>query len=116
MFGPCVRVVSIVRREFERGWDVDATEAAGRVITGLRKGSPAWRAGLRDGMTILEREAGESGDSTVPYVLRVRRGKRERRITFKPEGDRQLEIQQLELAPDLTPERRTTCARALSGA
>ncbi|PCC69718.1 Predicted metalloprotease, contains C-terminal PDZ domain [Nannocystis exedens] len=116
VFGPCVRVVDSVRREFERGWDVDATAAAGRVVTGLREGSAAWRAGLRDGMAIVEREAGVLGDSTVPYVLRVRDGERERVIRFKPEGERELPLQQLELAPDLTPERRAACARELSGA
>ncbi|MDC0668675.1 M61 family metallopeptidase [Nannocystis radixulma] len=115
-FGECVRVVTTARKNFERGWDVQATEAAGRVITGLRKGSPAWRAGLRDGMKIVRREAGEPGDSTVPYVLRVLAGKREKLITFKPEGDQELSVQQLELAPDLAPERRAACARELSGA
>jgi predicted metalloprotease with PDZ domain len=115
-FGECVRVVTTARKNFERGWDVKATEAAGRVITGLRKGSPAWRAGLRDGMKIVRREAGEPGDSTVPYVLRVMAGKREKLITFKPEGDQELSVQQLELAPGLTPERRAACARELSGA
>ncbi|MDC0717607.1 M61 family metallopeptidase [Nannocystis bainbridge] len=116
VFGPCLRVVDSLRHEFERGWDVDATAAADRVITGLRKGSPAWRAGLRDGMKVVERIAGEPGDSTVPYVLRVRDGKRERQISFKPEGERQFPMQQLELAPGLTPERRAACARELSGA
>jgi predicted metalloprotease with PDZ domain len=114
VFGPCVRVVDSVRRNFERGWDVEATGAAGHVA-GLRKGSAAWRAGLRDGMTILERD-GKPGDSTVPYVLRVRDGKRERVIRFKPEGDKEIPLQQLELAPGLTPERRAACARELSGA
>ncbi|MFY0538637.1 hypothetical protein [Nannocystis pusilla] len=114
VFGPCVRVVDSVRRNFERGWDVDATAAAGHVA-GLRKGSAAWRAGLRDGMKILERD-GKPDDSTVPYVLRVRDGKRERVIRFKPEGEREIPLQQLELAPGLTPERRAACARELSGA
>ncbi|WAS92755.1 M61 family metallopeptidase [Nannocystis punicea] len=114
VFGPCVRVVTIPRRDFERGWDVGATKAAGRVV-GLRKGSPAWRAGLRDGMTIVG-VSGEAGNSTVPYVVDVRQGKRERRITFKPEGEREIPVQQLELAPGLTPERRAACARELSGA
>jgi len=116
VFGECIRVVSSVRKSFERGWDVDATAAAGRIITGLRKDSPAYRAGLRDGMKIVERVAGEPGDSTVPYILKVMSGKRERLITFKPEGREALTVQQLELAPNLAPERRAACIRELSGA
>lgn len=115
VFGECVRVVTTTRRSFERGWDVAATQAAGKVITGLRKGSPAHRAGLRDGMKIVELLAGEPGDSTVPYVLRVMSGKRERTITFKPEGDQQITVEQLVLAPNLTPERRAACTRVLAG-
>lgn len=114
-FGACARVASRRRRSFDRGWDAAATGKAGNVVTGLRAGSPAHRAGLREGMTILRREAGEPGDSTVPYALRVRDGGRERVIRFKPEGDAEIVVQQLALAPGLSPERRAACARTLSG-
>ena len=115
VFGDCVRVTTTQRRTFDRGWDPDATTSADNVITGLRKGTPAHRAGLRDGMKIVRREAGEPGDSTVAYVLRVRDGERERRIEFMPQGPDTIAVQQLSLAPDLTPERRAACERSLAG-
>jgi len=113
-FGACVRVETRPRRVFERGWDTEATSAAGNVITGLKRGSPAHRAGLRDGMQIVERIAGDSGDSTVATVLKVRDGERERRIKFMPEGEETLIVQQLVL-PTVPHEQREACARALAG-
>lgn len=114
VFGACVRVESRPRPVFDRGWDPEATRKAGDVITGLRKGSPAYRAGLRDGMQIVELLGGESGNSAVPYVLKVRAGKRERTLEFKPGGEAQVVVQQLVLA-STTPEQRDACTRALAG-
>lgn len=114
VFGDCVQVESRPRPVFERGWDPEATSKAGNVITGLRKGSAAHRAGLRDGMQIVERIAGEAGDSTIAYVLKVRDGKRERTITFKPAGEAQVVVQRLVLT-SVTPERRAACTRTLAG-
>ncbi len=114
-FGECIRVQTSKRPRFERGWDPAATRKADNVVTGLRRGSPAHRAGLRDGMKLLELESGATNDSTVAYVLRVRDGERERRITFMPRGADEISIQQLVLVGGLTPERRAACIRALSG-
>ncbi len=115
VFGPCITVVSEKRRSFERGWDSDATSKAGDVITGLRAGSPAHRAGLRDGMQIVERLAGEPGNSTVAYVLKVRDGERERKIKFKPEGETELVVQRLVIDRKASKEQREACTRALAG-
>ncbi len=115
VFGDCVHVRSSRRPRFERGWDAEATRKADNVVTGLRSGSPAHRAGLRDGMKILAREAGTPNDSTIRYVLRVSDRGRERQISFMPRGSGELTIQQLELAKGLSPERRAACIRTLSG-
>lgn len=113
VFGACVRIESTTRPVFERGWDPDATTKAG-VITGLQKGSPAHRAGLRDGMQIVERVAGEVGNSTIAYVLKVRAGKRERTIKFMPAGKGQTVVRSLVLT-SMTPAQREACTRALAG-
>lgn len=115
VFGECIRVQPSKRPRFERGWDPAATRKADNVVTGLRRGSPAHRAGLRDGMKILELVSGATNDSTVAYVLRVRDGERERRITFMPRGSDEITIQQLALVRGLPPERRAACTRTLAG-
>jgi predicted metalloprotease with PDZ domain len=115
VFGPCIEVTRKPRRSFDRGWDADATTKAGNVITGLRKDSPAHRAGLRDGMKIVERVAGEPGDSTVEYVLKVLDGERERKIRFLPGGDQELVVQRLVLVKKLSTAQREACTRTLAG-
>lgn len=113
-FGACITIETTSRPVFERGWDPEATHKAGKVISGLRKGSPAYRAGLRDGMAILEVVAGQAGDSTTAYVLRVRDRKRERNIKFLPAGEQQIAVRRLVLA-SITAEQREACTRALAG-
>lgn len=115
VFGDCVRVVVQRRRTFDRGWDPEATTRADNVITGLRAGTPAHRAGLRNGMKIVRREAGEPDDATIAYVLRVQDGERERLIEFMPQGPGEVAVQQLVLAADPTPARRVACKRGLAG-
>eukprot|EP01030_Chromulinospumella_sphaerica_P011466 gene11466-11259_t len=68
-FQACVIVETTQVPVFDRGWDVPKTSASG-VVTGLDPESPAYAAGLRDGMKILKREGGAPGDSRVAYVLR----------------------------------------------
>lgn len=115
VLGGCLRVVTQARPVFDRGWDASATAAAGNVVTGLRKGSPAWRAGLRNGMTILARTAGTTGDATVRYVLRVRAGERERSISFFPRGEGTMTVQQVEIVGADTEPERQACARTVAG-
>lgn len=115
VFGACVRVKKEERAAFERGWDPVATSRNKNVVTGLRKGSFAYNAGLRDGMTILRRLSGAPGDVTVPYSLRVLAGTRERTITFWPRGEGKVSVQRLELTAARTPESRAACSALLGG-
>ena len=114
-FGPCARIVTEDRARFERGWDTDATSAADNVVTGLDPSSPAYAAGLRNGMKILQRLSGVPDDSRVDYVLRVADGAAEKVIRFRPAGKTHLTVQELVLdktAIDAAPDR---CRQALAG-
>lgn len=112
-FGSCVRVVDKERPTFDRGWDVEATRAADNVVTGLRSQSPAHKAGLRDGMKLIRRLEGSTGDATAKYVLEVLDGTRTRKISFFPRGAGRLRLQQLELAKGVDDE---ACRISLGGA
>ena len=85
-FGTCARVVTSERAIFSRGFDAAATVKGDNIVTGVDPASPAYAAGLRDGMKLLRRTGGTNGDSTVPYVLRVSDGGTEREIRYLPEG------------------------------
>ena len=113
-FNGCVVISTAQVAAFERGWDVEKTAAAG-VVAGLDPASPAYAAGLRDGMKILKREAGEPGDSRVTYVLRVQDGKAERLIRFQPEGKTKRELRTARLAQGLDKAGRERCRKAIGG-
>lgn len=116
LFGACARVETIMRPKFHRGWDAEATTAAGNVLTGLREDSPAYRAGLRNGMQIVKREFGEVGDATVEYGLRIKAPDGTETVyRFMPVAPGTEMIQRLVLAPNMSPARKAACARTMSG-
>ncbi|SFO48337.1 hypothetical protein [Sphingomonas sp. OK281] len=113
-FGRCATVSEITRPVFERGYDVDATSKAG-VITGLDPKSPAYRAGLRDGMRLLRRIAGVPGDSRVDYAIVVNDHGVVRTITFSPAGQMTETLQQIVLNSTLFAADPKGCAAILAG-
>lgn len=113
-FGPCAHIVTESRPVFVRGWNADATSRAGNVVTGLDPGSPAYAAGLRDGMTIRERIAGKPDDARVDYVLRVRDGATDRTIRFRPAGRDHVIVQELVLDPAALARTPDACRHSLT--
>jgi predicted metalloprotease with PDZ domain len=83
-FGPCARVETVRRPRFTRGFDLAATEAAGMSVRGTDPAGPAWSGGMRDGMRILAREAGEIGDASREIAYRVDDKGTERVIRYLP--------------------------------
>lgn len=114
-FGRCARIVTEERPTFSRGWDVARTEAAGGVVSGLDPASPAYAAGLRDGMTLLKRLAGTPDDARADYVLQARDGGGERTIRFRPTGKGRLTVQELMLDTAAFAADPEACRRSLSG-
>ncbi|MET0373608.1 MAG: hypothetical protein ABW128_05045 [Rhizorhabdus sp.] len=110
-FGPCATIISEKRPTFSRGFDAEATASGGNVARGVDPGLPAYAAGLRDGMTILERTEGEPDNALVPYALLVDDGGRRRTIRYLPQGHGQVTVQQLRLVG--SPAR--SCALTLGG-
>ncbi len=97
-FGRCVRLVSREQPVYDRGWDQAATSAAGGVISGLREDSPAWRAGVRNGMLVLTRSFEHPNDATADFMIRARSADgTEHDFRFKPEGKDRLTVQRMEL-------------------
>lgn len=116
VFAPCGSVAMVEMAEFDRGFDPEKTAANGNKITGLRIDSPAYRAGLRDGMQIVKREAGKPGDSRVDLIYRVLDNGVERVITYKPEGTKRITLQEFALKAGLGESERTACVARLGGA
>ncbi len=114
-FGRCASVATSNVPVFEYGWNVDATEKADNVVTGLDPASPAYAAGLRDGMRLVRRESGRPGDARVDYVIIVSDAGTERRLRFTPAGKRTETVQELRLDAARFAAEPGTCRAALAG-
>lgn len=113
LYGGCATITTFRQPSFSRGFDPEATTRAGNVITGVDPTSPAYAAGLRDGMRLLRRDAGSIGDSSVELVYAVDDGGTERIIRYLPAGKETITFQRVILDPNADMAR---CARLMSGA
>ncbi|MGO4700442.1 hypothetical protein [Dyella sp. 2RAB6] len=90
-FGPCMHATKEDVRIFDLGFASPVRLTAGASIGGLVKGSPAERAGLRDGdvldASVDINPAAESLDK--PVVLHVTRGGKAQTVSFDPRGGSQ---------------------------
>lgn len=114
-FGGCVTVTTRQVPVFQRGYEVQTTNGV-RVLTKVEPGTAAYAAGLRDGMTYVRRDAGQEGDSSTPYQVRIKDGGVERVVSFLPAGEAMETLQQLAIPRDLTPAARAACAKAVADA
>lgn len=115
LYGDCARVETAVRPDFHRGFDIEATQKADGVITGVRADGPAYAAGLRDGMKLVKRELSTVNDPAVEIGYRVTDGGAERLIRYLPAGRERIRVQRVVLAPGMDAARRAACARSMSG-
>lgn len=69
---------------------------------------PAYAAGLRNGMKILERIEGEPDNALMPYALLVEDRGTKRTIRYLPQGAERISVQQMRIRqPDAAGCRRT---------
>jgi predicted metalloprotease with PDZ domain len=113
-FGPCLPIHEVRLPSYDSGFEVSDADNK-RTITGVKPGSPAYAAGLRDGMLFVRREAGVRGDSRVAYRLRVLDGGAERVISFQPVGQGMETLQEIVLPNNLTPQQRQACVAQAAG-
>lgn len=99
LLGADGRIATEELPEFSRGFDPQATSAAGGIVSGVDPDGPAHAAGLRDGMKIVKREAGQSGNPTLELVYLVQDGDTERRIRYLPHGKRRFLTQRIIMPP-----------------
>jgi predicted metalloprotease with PDZ domain len=100
IFAPCGRLETATASRFELGFEPVPTPDGTLKIARMKPGSAAYRAGLRDGMTILRKVAGTNGDSTQPYELLVRStDSSATTIRFLPQSDGVVRYQRLALNP-----------------
>jgi predicted metalloprotease with PDZ domain len=115
LLAPCGRIGTREVPNFHRGFDIEATQANNNIIAGVDRTLPAYAAGVRDGMTLIRREAGEIGDSEQEIAYVMRDGETERTFRYMPRGRGSFTLQQLEIDANLEGERLAQCVRVLGG-
>jgi predicted metalloprotease with PDZ domain len=115
VLAPCGRIVTRRVPPFHRGFDIEATSANNNVIAGVDPGLPAYAAGVRNGMVLVRRDAGEIGNSELEIAYVVRDGQSERTFRYMPRGRGVLTVQSLVLAEDLEGETLARCVAVLGG-
>jgi predicted metalloprotease with PDZ domain len=113
-FGTCLPVHTATTPAFDYGFDIDATRKT-NTITGLKSGSPAYAAGLRDGMTYVKRESGATGDSRQPIALRIKDKDEERVISYSAAGATTITLQELVPRQDISPPQLAACVAEATG-
>ena len=110
-FGPCFRRTVKQIRQFDLGFDNKSILGAEKIIQGLKPGSEAEQAGLRNGDRITYAVALDAvqGDVNRTIALQVTRGGSTFPLTFLPRGDA-VDAYQWERNPD-TP--ASACVRPL---
>ncbi|WGM38457.1 hypothetical protein [Caulobacter sp. NIBR1757] len=114
LFGDCARVTRETRGVFERGWEAKQVPG-GVVFDQVKVGSNAWKAGIRDGMTLLGKSSGVTGDERYDYVVGVKDSAGERKITYRPVGEGTYVLRKVVLKPDMDAATRDACRKRMSG-
>ncbi len=115
LFPGCAKIVRARLPVFDLGYDRVATGKSGGVFAGVQPDSPAYTAGLRDGMVRLAKLSGTMGVSRTAWSVRVHDGAVERVITYYPAGKKLIDGQEARLAKTLSPVERKRCALSMGG-
>ncbi len=88
-FGPCFQRVVTPLKRFDLGFDPLILVTPDRVVKGLKPGSAAEAAGLRDGDRVLNRFPQDAlqEDQNALVKLEVDRGGEKLNLTYKPRGE-----------------------------
>lgn len=115
LLAPCGRITTREAPVFHRGFDIEATQANNNIIVGVDPALPAYAAGVRNGMVLIRRDAGEIGNAELEIVYVMRDGDTERTFRYMPRGRGTFTTQRLELAQSLEGDSLAQCMRVIAG-
>ena len=85
-FGPCFQLQAFQAHLNDLGFDESSLRGANPVVTGLRAGSNAALAGLKNGDRILQHSLLDQDDPNKPLTLSIQHDGVTREVQFVPEG------------------------------
>jgi predicted metalloprotease with PDZ domain len=106
VFGSHVELEVVEVPMFDLGLDLETLRAR-KVIAGIKEGSAAYRAGLRNGQSVVRRSAINIGDATKPIEITIKEGEGERTINYYPISEKTVSVPQFKLHSGITDKERT---------
>lgn len=116
VFAPCGEIVLENQPAWERGFDFDATAAAGWIVQGTARGSRAWEAGLRNGMQLIAwSETSADYESPSEKTAKVSVGGQEVELIWLPARREARPVRKLRIAENVLPQATVACQKRLGG-
>lgn len=106
--GSCVEQQIYEVPVFELGFDLDALRTK-KTIEGIKQESAAFKAGLRDGQTVIKNSAIFFGDSTKRIEITVKENGKQKIISFYPAGTNKIRLPQYAVKEHLSDKEYTQC-------
>lgn len=91
--GACTTLEAADIYIYSLGFNVEASLGSG-TFSGVEKGHNSYEAGLRDGMTFVQKVEGGGGDTTRPIVLEVKDNNKTLEVSYLPIGEESTKIPQ----------------------
>lgn len=104
-FGPQVRMEITEVPLFELGLDLDSLLNK-KIINGVKEGSAAYQAGLRDGQTVVRRSGISLGDATKQIEITIKDGEGERIVKYYPASRNTVSVPEYKLPPNVSDSER----------
>lgn len=109
--GPGVTLEQVPMPAFELG--IDRAALLQKKIAGVAPDSAAWRAGLRDGQTVVRRKGYAFNKPDQIIEITIADGDGEKTIRYEPKANAAVPVPQFRLPADLSAEGRTAIMRWL---
>ena len=111
VFGDCAQLQMVEIAEFELGLDLQALKEKMQ-IQGVALNSAAYRAGLRDGQTIVRRQPIALGKADREVEITIKDGNKEKIIRFFPASNTKIKVPQFKLPSTRNAEQKAKCEGA----
>ena len=111
-FGTYVELEMVEVPMFELGLDFETLRVR-KLIAGIKEGGAAYRAGLRNGQSVVRRSAIYVGDVTKPVEITIREGEGERTMKYYPTSQDSVRVPQFKLPSGIIDKERSETLRWL---
>ncbi len=96
LFQDCGSLTQSPVYQYDVGFDPEATLGSG-IVSGVKPGSNANKAGLKNGQILESKVSGGGGDTTIPLVLKLNDGKSSFEVSYYPVSGDPVLVPQFEI-------------------